>query len=60
MTALAPYWPGSSASGELQVVPNEHLCAVIFVLWAATTFVKDKDDRTSTHLDSNENMAVAG
>ena len=60
MPDLAPHWPGSSASGELQVIPNELLCAVIFVIWAAMTFVKDKDDRTSTHLDSHVNMAVAG
>ena len=61
MPARALHWPGSSANGELKVVPNKHLCAIICVIWATTTDKEyDNDKKTSTHLDSHANMTVAG
>ena len=59
--ARALHWPGSSANGELKVVPNKHFCAIICVIWDTTTDKEyDDDENTSTHLDSHANMTVAG
>ena len=61
MPVRALHWPGSSANGELKVVPNKHLCAIIFVIWATTTDKEyENDKKTSTHLNTHANMTVAG
>ena len=61
MLARALHWPGSSANRELKVVPNKHLCAIIFVIWDTTNNKEYNDNKkTSTHLDSHANMTIAG
>ena len=61
MPARSLHWPGSSANGELKVVPNKHLCAIICVIWATTNDKEYEDEeKTSTHLDSHANMTVSG
>ena len=57
---MGSHWPGSSANGDPQVAPNEHLSHEISVVWATTTDMEDKDDTTTTHLDSHANMVMAG
>ena len=61
MPARALHWPVSSSNGELKVVPNNHFCTIICVIWDTTTNKEyDDDKKTSTHLDSHANMTVAG